>query len=138
MTVFLCVDDNMGMMFNNRRVSRDSEVVKKIIEMSGTGVVYMNEYSKKLFEDGFLNKIKVLDDFLEQADITDNCFVETCDISEYKEKIDKIVLFKWNRVYPSDKKLHFDFSFFELKDTFEFEGTSHDKITCEVWEHENK
>ena len=90
----------------------------------------MNEYSAKLF-DGM--NVEISESFLEQAGGGDFCFVEKNNISEYRDKVRKIVLFKWNKVYPSDMKFDFDFSDFSLKETFDFEGTSHDVITCEVW-----
>ena len=130
LTVFLCIDDKNGMAFNNRRQSRDSVVIERITEMSQRGILMMNEYSAKLF-DGM--NVEISESFLEQAGRGDFCFVEKNNISEYRDKVRKIVLFKWNKVYPSDMKFDFDFSDFSLKETFDFEGTSHDVITCEVW-----
>ena len=35
MKIILCVDDNYGVLFNNRRVSRDGAVISKIKEILG-------------------------------------------------------------------------------------------------------
>ena len=47
----------------------------------------------------------------------------------------KIVLYRWNRHYPSDVKWEPDLEGlgFALTETTEFPGTSHEKITREVY-----
>ena len=131
MTVFVCVDEKLGVSFNNRRQSRDSVIALKVIEMSEGRKLYMTEYSSKIFED--CSCITVDNDFLNKAQEGDCCFVELNSLAEYDNKIDTIILFKWNKVYPSDMKLKVDFSCRKLDSSFDFVGTSHDKITCEVW-----
>ena len=130
MKVFVCVDENYGVGFNNRRQSRDSAIVLKIVENTEGSNLYMNEYSAKLFKKN--SKIVVDNDFLSRVK-EDYCFVEVDSLADYDDKIDTIILFKWNKVYPSDKKLEIDFSVRKLEKTFDFKGTSHEKITCEVW-----
>ena len=51
MTVFVCIDDTMGMAFNGRRQSRDSAVVEDILRSCG-GVPQMDGRSEKLFGEG--------------------------------------------------------------------------------------
>ena len=130
MTVFICIDDNNGMMFNNRRQSRDSAVVSKIVEMSNGGRLFMNGYSSKLF-DGI--DVLVCENFMEKAESGDFCFAENISLSDFDEKIKTLVLFKWNKIYPSDKKMDILLDGRTLEQTFDFEGSSHDIITCEVW-----
>ena len=130
MTVFVCVDDNFGVGFNNRRQSRDSAVVTTVMEMSQGKRLFMNEYSKRLFgNEGAV----VCEDYMDIAFEDDVCFAENVTLKEYDEKIKTLVLFKWNKVYPNDKKLEISLKNRKLQDSFEFVGTSHDKITCEVW-----
>ena len=131
MKVFVCVDENFGVGFNNRRQSRDSEIVLKIVEILEGSNLYMNEYSAKLFKK--YNKIVVDNDYLSKVKQEDYCFVEVNSLADYDDKIDTVILFKWNKIYPSDKKLEIDFSGRNLEKTFDFKGTSHEKITCEVW-----
>lgn len=131
MNVFICVDENLGIGFNNRRQSRDAEVVLKILEMSNGCKLYVNEYSSKLFKN--YSNILVDNDYLNKAREGDCCFVELNSLGDYNDKIDTVILFKWNKIYPADMKLEIDFSDRKLEKVFEFKGTSHDKITCEVW-----
>ena len=44
MKIIICLDDDNGMMFNNRRQSRDEKVVKDIIEMTDGHSLWMNDY----------------------------------------------------------------------------------------------
>ena len=130
MKVFVCIDDNLGMMFNNRRQSRDSAVKKQILEMSCGEKLLMNKYSGKLFSGC---DVVIEECFLDNAKEGDWCFVEDVSLKEYYDKIEKIIAFKWNRNYPSDKKLDIDLSGLVLEESFDFVGSSHDKITCEIW-----
>jgi len=132
MTIFICVDDKNGMMFNERRQSSDRVVRQKMFEMTGSKPIFMNSYSKKQFveEDIITN---VAEDFLVLAGEEDFCFVENNDLMPYYDKIKSVVLFKWNKVYPSDRKLDLNVSEMKLVNTLDFEGYSHDKITMEVW-----
>ena len=47
--------------------------------------------------------------------------------------VTKVTLFHWNRRYPSDLVSTFDFGDFELVETKEFAGSSHELITEETW-----
>lgn len=130
MKVFICVDNDNGMLFNNRRQSRDLKVVEKAMEISQSNLL-ITEFSSKLF--GEFN-IVVNNDMLDMATEQEFCFVENKDISPYIYKIDKIYIFKWNRRYPSD--FIFDCSMlndFQMIHTEDFEGNSHEKITLEIW-----
>ena len=129
--MFVCVDDNFGVGFNNRRQSRDSAIILKMVEMAEGNKLYMNEYSAKLFNK--YNNIVVDNDFLSKAKREDYCFVEGDSLAAYNDKIDTVILFKWNKIYPSDKILKIEFSDRKLEKTFDFKGTSHERITCEVW-----
>lgn len=131
MNIFVCVDEYGGMLFNKRRLSRDAAVIEKILEISGGSKLYMNAYSAKLF-DGH-HEIIVNEDFLHKANPEDYCFVENIEIPE--EGIDKLYIFNWNRRYPSDLKFNYDIieNGFEKIGTEEFEGSSHERITLDIY-----
>jgi len=133
MIVMVCVDDSLGMLFNNRRQSRDKVLINKIIEMSNISKLWINEFSRPLF-DSFESQIMLInDDFLDVADKGDYCFVENRSLSPHIDKIEKLVVFKWNREYPSDFSLDIDLSQWSLISTTDFKGNSHEKITMEVY-----
>ena len=51
MKVISIVDDDYGIMFNNRRVSKDSVLNEHIIKMLDGGKLWLSLYSKQLFCD---------------------------------------------------------------------------------------
>ena len=62
-------------------------------------------------------------------------FAEDVPAEEMLKKTKKIVLYRWNRHYPSDVTWEPDLASmgFALTETIEFPGTSHEKITREVY-----
>lgn len=120
------------MLFNHRRLSRDRRVCEKILDYSNKKELWMNAYSRKLFTDlTDINSIQVDEEFLGKSQSI--CFVENQDITPYLPKIDTLVLFQWNRDYPADFFFTVDLSQWNLISTEDFEGTSHEKITMEVY-----
>ena len=132
MKLIVCLDNNRGMLFYNRRQSSDKIVCQKIQELCQGNKLWMNAYSGYLFADKSSN-IHIDADFLLRAGEDDYCFVENVDISPYLSSVKKVIIFHWNRDYPAD--LYFP----ELKPGFalisreEFSGNSHEKITMEVF-----
>lgn len=120
------------MLFNHRRLSRDRRVCEKILDYSNEKELWMNAYSRKLFTNlTDINNIQVDEEFLDKSQSI--CFVENQDITPYLPKIDTLVLFQWNRDYPADFFFTVDLSQWNLISTEDFEGTSHEKITMEVY-----
>ncbi len=134
MILLVCIDDNGGMMFNLRRLSRDSAVIKDIVQ-NVSKEIWMNEYSKPLF-DGSGAECRVSEDFLGKAAAGECCFVENLGVAEVLNKAERLIVYKWNRRYPSDFSLDiklFDDRLF-IRDRSEFAGSSHEKITKEVYD----
>ena len=132
MIVILCLDDKNGLMFNNRRQSKDKVVVQDILKLVDGKKLFINSYSESLFR-GLESNLIIDDDFLNNATKEDYCFVEDNNLKDFSEKIEKIIVYKWNRIYPSDLKLEIPIQDWNLIDSFEFAGNSHDKITREVY-----
>lgn len=135
MNIIVCVDDKNGMMFNHRRQSQDRLLREYLSGISG-GKLWMNAYSAGQFEKEEALKLEIREDFLEAAPPGAYCFLENLPCSGYEERIEKIILCRWNRVYPSDQK--FDIPLEEHQwhciSAEEIPGSSHDKITVEVYE----
>lgn len=135
--VIVTLENRNGMLFNHRRLSRDKKVCEKILDYSNEKELWMNEYSKKLFTNLTDTKTKVIrvdEAFLDKSQSV--CFVENQDVTPYLSKIDTFILFRWNRDYPADFFFTVDLSQWILISTEEFEGTSHEKITMEVYKKE--
>lgn len=129
MTVIVCVDNNCGMLFNNRRQSRDRILVKDIA--SNYGNILVNNFSAQLFDE---NSITVCDNPLDRAGDKDTCFVENLSLLPYLSKIKNLIVYSWNRDYPSDFKLDIDLSVLPVTSVEDFKGSSHEKITKTVYE----
>ena len=128
--IIVCVDKDNGMLFNNRRLSKDKILCEKILEITSSSKLLMNEYTKTLFENS--ENIIVDNNFLQNANLGDFCFIENIDINEY-DQIEQIYIFNWNRKYPADRFLNLNLSNFKKIKTENFAGNSHEKITLEIY-----
>ncbi len=127
MTVCVCIDDRGGISFNGRRQSKDRALISRLCAMGED--IFIKEYSAKLFDR---TKAKTEEHFSVCDGI---CFVECEDASKYMENADRVILYRWNRRYPSDMSLSRMPSElgFSLERRDEFEGSSHERITEEIW-----
>ena len=142
MKVIMCLDNNNGMMFNNRRTSRDREVIKDIVYNYKNEKISISVYSKELFEDYLKdnglesledNNIIVDDDYISKINDNDYCFIEEMSIIDYNIKLEQIVVYRWDRIYPADTYCQIDFDDYVLKGKEEIKGYSHEKISKEIY-----
>lgn len=147
MNIIICLDKNNGIRFNNRRQSRDREVVYDILKCCQDYKIWMNNESKEIFcesiesmedniqKQSFINIMKehinIDESFLDKAEDGDYCFVESNILDEYKENIDKITVYRWDKVYPQDEV--FDISGYSINNIEEIKGYSHDVILREIY-----
>lgn len=134
------VDKHGGLMFNRRRQSQDRVLRQKIREMARESILWLSPYSRKQFESDTEPEIRVDEAFMEKAGTGEYCFIEDVSAAPYADRIEKIVLFHWNRDYPGDFFFDIDVSAPPWKvvesETEEFPGSSHEKITKEVFARE--
>ena len=129
MNLIVCIANNNGIMFNKRRVSKDALLIERLKGITKENKIYVSEYSKPLF-DGFDNLV------LSIENLTNNDFY-FLENEDYNGNVDKIIIYKWNRDYPADKYFDIDLSSYELISTQDFQGSSHDLITEEIYIKEN-
>ncbi len=130
MIVAVAIEDRGGMMFNHRRVSRDQAQQADLLTFCGGRKLWMNGYSAQLFAG---EQIAVDEAFLQKAGPDEVCFVEDQPLLHGEDKIDTLVLYRWNRTYPADMKLELDLTAYVLTETREFPGNSHETITREIY-----
>ncbi len=114
-----------------KRQSQDRVLREKVLEIINGSRLLMNSYSAKQFENP--ESIIVDEDFLNNANQGDFCFVEEVEITS--ENVESFYIFKWNRKYPGDLFFNVDLKaegFKKIKKE-EFQGNSHDKITLEIY-----
>ena len=134
MKIIICLDDALGMLFNSRRQSRDRCVTDDIIKLTKGKGLYISPFSKKLFDERE-GEYELCEDMLSSAQSGEYCFVENMPIKPYIARVEEIVVYRWNRLYPSDVKLDIDIEKegFKKLSSEDFEGYSHEKITKEVF-----
>ena len=134
MKIAVCIDDKNGMLFGGRRQSMDSCLRAEFLKMTEPAGIWMDAYTAGQFAENS-DRICVDEDFLAKARDEDWCFVEKADLRPVAEKITQLVLYRWNRHYPSTQK--FPQELFENRWTLvasrDFPGSSHERITEEVY-----
>ncbi len=130
MKLIFCTGVRGEMLFNQRRVSRDKNIICDIEKLVGDGIIYMDAYSEELFEDAQLNII-VSSEPYRNAEADDFVFLEKSDPRELLDRADTLIIYNFERRYPYDLKFDTpldELGFSALGET-EFAGNAHDKIT---------
>lgn len=126
--IAICIDDKSGLSFFGKRLSRDKEQINDLMNLCD-GKIRIASYSQILFE-GY--DVFVDDNLLDNACDGEYCFIENKSIGSYEDQIEKLIVYKWNRHYPSDKKFVIPEGF-SLVESFDFQGNSHENITREIY-----
>lgn len=134
MKLIVCLDNRNGMLFHNRRQSRDKAVCDRILQLCSDRAVFMNAYSANLFPTD-ANCLRITEEPLAHAGEDDWCFVENQDILPYCGKITQLVVYRWDRVYPADLYFPMEDITQRLKkvSATTFSGNSHPIITEEIY-----
>lgn len=133
MIVIVCVDQRNGLAFNGRRQSRDRMVSADILKESAGRRLWMTPLSRRLFLPEA--EISQAPDCLDRAGPGELCFAEGQLLSPWMDRIEGMILYRWDRVYPADLRLDVVPSppAWHLMSAGEFPGFSHKKIEKEVY-----
>lgn len=140
--VIYSLDENNGYLFNNRRQTYDQAVLEHILNnvVDTNTTLWLSDYSKDLFKEFDITTKR-----LEEIDLAytkDNSVVFVENIDFDIETIAKkcipleLIFYKWNKVYPADKKLNlteFYLNNFEVIETKNLIGHTHESILFERW-----
>lgn len=137
MIAAVCIGDGGGMLFNRRRVSRDRAQQEDLLALCEEGRLWLGPCSAALF-GWAAERVTVDDAFLEKAGPGEVCFVEDRPLSPLAERLEAVVLYRWNRAYPADVWLDLELAGFQLAERTEFPGTSHEKITRELYRRKER
>ena len=102
-TVAVAVDDEGGMLFYGKRLSKDSVLTAEFIESAAEAPVCAAEFSKILFSK--YPDVRLCKDLFSEADDGAYCFVENYHLEPYIDMRDTLIIYRWNRFYNSDFKL---------------------------------
>lgn len=128
MKLIVCLDERNGMSFLGRRQSQDALLRKDLLAYVAGSTLSMNAYSAAQFEAG--SPICIT----EQPTACGYWFVENLPV-EPLLPLEELVIYRWNRHYPSDKKFPLALALegLQLAHTAQFPGSSDEKITREVY-----
>ncbi|MBE5952167.1 MAG: ribonuclease Z [Lachnospiraceae bacterium] len=136
MRLIVCVDDGMGMMFNKRRQSKDAKVREDMLAMlSCDKTLFVTPYTAKQFLPEEQERLTVLDDGLQGGlpGAEEYFFAEDTPVIGLETATEQVILYRWNRAYPSDVKFLFDLSGYELISCEDFIGNSHPEMKKEIY-----
>ena len=136
MKLIVCVDEAMGMMFNNRRQSRDGVLIEHILDLVDDKKIWITAFSESLFK--FKTEYILFEEKPIDVGDEDFCFVENIAPSGLEESVDEIILYNWNRSYPSDMKFDICLDNWILVSEVEIKGSSHEKITERIYKKGEK
>ena len=132
-TVAVVLDDREGMMLFGKRQSRDRVMISEFVTSNEGKEIFISPFSKLIFEPH--PNVKIVENpFLESTDGS-ACFIENFLLSPYLDMIETLIIYRWNRRYPSDVRfdVNVDEAGYKLQSVIEYEGSSHDKITKETY-----
>lgn len=149
MNVIVFLDEKNGMLFHGRRQSRDRVVTERVGWLAAGKRLWMNPYSHKIYgeleemqlqETGEIQsagrekaQLQVAENFLTEAQPGDFCLVETEPLKGWEDRMENLIIFRWNRNYPADVFFDLDLSEWEKVSSEDFAGYSHEKITEEIF-----
>lgn len=127
MTYFTVVSNDYGVGIFGKRQSSDKNLLMDIINHAKNEKIYVSEYTYKIF----------LKNNLEQNITREKkekyIFLEIETLKDKEEEIEELIIYSWNRDYPSDKFLEINLEKYNLEKETEFKGNSHEKITKKIF-----
>lgn len=132
MIAVVCVDDQNGMLFNRRRQSQDRLLRQDLLQEANGRTVWMSGYSARQF-GALPENVRTAENFLEMAEAGELCFVEDQPLEPWAGSLESLILYRWNRKYPADFFFTLPLDGWTLDRQEEFAGSSHEKITKEVY-----
>ena len=131
MTLVLCADDRGGLSYNHRRQSRDREVSARVLADAAGRPLWCAPSSLALFGPGAEGHLTAAEDFLNRAGPGELCFVEGRPLLPWLERMEGLVLYRWNRRYPAD--VYLDISLQRFDTVFPAAGSANSavELTCD-------
>lgn len=133
MTIVVCMDIQGGVLFNKRRVSSDRLLIDDLLQLIAGQRICLRPNTAKLFpaEANLRITETCVDDVLQDEVL----FLEEAVSDHLLNNADKLILYHWNRAYPSDVRFPKETlsDRWKLESSVDFSGNSHERITREVY-----
>lgn len=134
MILAMCADKKNGMAFHQRRQSLDRAVRADLLTMAAGSPIWMTPYSARQFTEPEA-VLRLSETPLSQAEPGVLCFAEFPPLAPALERIECLVIYRWDRIYPADQRLDLDLERdFRLVSVQDFSGHAHKTITKEVYQ----
>lgn len=138
MIVIACVDKQNGMSFYGRRPTKDRVVQERILQDAYPGKVIMSRRCAAGFPEKSQPHIICRDSPMEAA-LDGYCMIETENASSSASRIEKVILYRWDTVYPADVYFNLPLDTgWELESETYFDGYSHPNVRREVYVRKEK
>ncbi len=131
MILAVCVDNRLGMAFNQRRQSQDRKMREALLAGSGGRKIWTDTYSAAQFEEEQQARLTIDDQWPKRIGRGEIGFAERDLAGIDGANIEEIWLYRWNREYPADQWLSLDLSKWRCTTSRDFAGYSHERITEE-------
>jgi hypothetical protein len=132
MILIACVDDEMGMRFNHRRVSRDQAVMRDIVDQCQGAPLYLTSETARLLGNIECPNVQVSELLKTEKHVGQYVWIEEPELIE-ETFVEQIILYHWNRRYPSDAAFPIELKDWQLTSRVDFAGNSHENITKETY-----
>ena len=139
MNLIFTLDDNNAVKFGDKRQSLDKEVAKRILqftESTSADFIYIKNESNSFFDfpDLNLTKLKIFEDF-DSLPRNATIFLEETVSRNILSHVDKIVIFRWGKKYPSQIKdrLILNSDIFTKVSSTPFPTSTHPDMQIEVY-----
>jgi len=134
--VIVIVDDRMGTEYNRRPLSRDRKLIRDLLFLTGPAPLYADARLLSLFPENDRHSVRVSDDPFADAGPGEYVLAGGRPLSDIQDQIEELILYRWNRHYPSDKRLDLDPDAWTLMQYASFAGSSHPRISREIYKKE--
>ena len=130
----VCVEDRYGISFNKRLIGRDKLIDEFLIESLDGSEVFVDDNYLKYSKD---NRFKLISefDFNEDSNKSITIYCTSENSLAYLDRSEEIIIYYWNRAYPADLYLDYDFirtNYKLVEKIEEIEGSSH-ILAKEIW-----
>ncbi|MDR3765828.1 MAG: ribonuclease Z [Butyricicoccus sp.] len=138
MILLVCLDDRNGMQFQGRRQSQDRLVRQDMFAQAAGHRLWVDADTARQFTEPDA-PICISEHAAQQAAPGDYYFAESPAFLPPLAAMEQIIVYRWNRHYPADAyfPIALEFPAWRRIGMTEFRGYSHEKITKEVYIHEN-
>ena len=77
--------------------------------------------------------LNIDDNFIEKIGKDEYCFVENIPPNILIDKVEKIILYNWNREYPADRYLDIEIDKWIKETEVKIKGSSHEEIIEQIY-----